>query len=91
MMRANQLQSALSKLTEAIQETESILKSMRAEHDPLAVHIFVSRRQYRNTPDTKSGKRSERMARTTWQTACDLGFRGSISEWERLIGASLRP
>jgi hypothetical protein len=90
MMHANQLQSALSKLTEAIAETESVLKSMRAEHDPLAVHIFVSRRQYRNTPDTKSGKRTENVARFTWQTACDLGFHGSLGEWERLIGAAPR-
>jgi hypothetical protein len=90
MMHANQLQSALSKLTEAIQETESILKSMRAEHDPLAVHIFVSRRQYRNTQDTKSGKRTGNVARLTWQTACNLGFRGSLGEWERLIGSATR-
>lgn len=87
-MSANQLQTALVKLSEAIQETESILKSMRAEHDPLAVHIFLSRRQYRNTPDTKSGKRSENVVRFTWQTACGLGFRGNLGEWERLIGAT---
>lgn len=86
-MHANQLQDALANLSEAIQETESVLKAMRAEHDPLAVHIFVSRRQYRNTPDTKSGKRTEMVARLTWQAACDLGFCGSLEEWERLIGA----
>lgn len=89
-MHANQLQTALMKLSEAIQETESILKSMRAEHDPLAVHIFVSRRHYRNTPETKSGKRTENVARFTWQAACELGFRGSLGEWRRLIGAVTR-
>jgi hypothetical protein len=89
-VRANQLEETLAKLSEAIHETESVLKAMRAEHDPLAVHIFVSRRQYRNTPDTKGGKRSDLVARTTWQTACDLGFRGSLGEWERLIGAAPR-
>ena len=68
--------------------SESILESLRAEHDPLAVHIFVSRRQYRNMPDTKSGKRSETAARMSWQTACELGFRGSLGEWERLMGAA---
>jgi hypothetical protein len=87
-MHVNQLQEALTKLNQAIQETETVLKLMRAEHDPLAVHIFVSRRQYRNTPDTKSGKRTENVARLTWQTACDLGFRSSLGEWERLIGAA---
>ena len=61
---------------------------MRTESDPPAVHIFVSRRHYRNMPDTKSGKRSETAARLSWQTACDLGFRGSLGEWERLMGAA---
>jgi hypothetical protein len=89
-MHANQLQDALVKLTDAIKETETVLKSMRAEHDPLAVHIFVSRRRYRNTPDTKGGKRVDTVARLTWQTACELGFRGSLGEWEKLIGASPR-
>lgn len=89
-MRANELQDALLKLSHAIKETETVLNAMRVERDPLAVHIFVSRRQYRNTPDTKSGKRAETVARLTWQTACELGFRGSLGEWERLIGAAPR-
>lgn len=89
-MHANQLQSALAKLSEAVQEIESVLKSLRAEHDPLVMHIFVSRRQYRNTPATKSGKRTDMVARLTWQAACDLGFRGSLGEWEGLIGAAPR-
>jgi len=24
-------------------------------------------------------------ARTSWQKACDLGFRGNLGEWERLL------
>ena len=60
-----------------------------AEPDPLAVHIFVSRRQYRNTSDTKGGKRHATAARLSWQIACDLGFRGTLGEWERLLGAGL--
>jgi hypothetical protein len=35
------------------------LTAMKAEHDPLASHIFVSRRSYRSVNDTKSGKRRE--------------------------------
>lgn len=66
---------------------EAVLDSMRAEHDPLAVHIFPSRRQYRTMPDTKSGKRREVSARLSWQTACEPGFRGTLGEWERLMGA----
>jgi hypothetical protein len=59
---------------------------MKAEQDPLASHIFVSRRNYRNVNDTKSGKRRETMARLSFNTACDLGFRGSLDEWQRLMG-----
>jgi hypothetical protein len=33
--------------------------------------------------DTKSGNG----ARRSWQAACSLGFRGSLGEWERLMGA----
>ena len=43
-------------LDKAIREVEAVLEQMRAEHDPLAVHIFVSRRHYRNTRVLKSGK-----------------------------------
>jgi uncharacterized coiled-coil protein SlyX len=89
-VQANQLQNALRNLSEAIRETESVLETMRAEHDPLASHIFVSRRQYRNMPDTKSGKRSATAARVSWQTACALGFHGTLGEWERLMGAAPR-
>jgi len=35
-------------------------------------------------------KRSEMMARLTFDTACELGFCGSLEEWERLIGAVAR-
>jgi hypothetical protein len=87
-MQANRLQNALKHLSAAIREAEAAHAEMRAEPDPLAVHIFVSRRQYRNMPDTKSGKRSDMAARVSWQTACGLGFGGSLGEWERLMGAA---
>ena len=56
-MRSRQLHDALEKLTKAIREVEAVVETMRAEHDPLASHIFVSRRHYQNLSDTKSGKR----------------------------------
>jgi hypothetical protein len=89
-MRSRQLHDALEQLTKAIHEVEAILQTMRAEHDPLASHIFISRRQYRNAKDTKGGKRCEMNARLSFNTACDLGFRGSLDEWERLMGAVAR-
>jgi hypothetical protein len=89
-MRAARLQDALERLTVAIRGVESELAGMKAEHDPLASHIFVSRRSYRNVSDTKSGKRREMTARLSFDTACKLGFRGSLDEWERLMGAVAR-
>lgn len=66
----------------------SVLESLRSEHDPLAAHIFVSRRHYRNMPDTKSGSRSEVAAQLSWKTACELGFRGN---WENGSGSWALP
>ncbi len=89
-MRPSRLQNALVALGDAMREVNAAIEEMRREHDPLAVHIFVSRRNYRNVHDTKSGKRSETAARLSWQSACDLGFRGDLREWERLLGATTR-
>ncbi len=89
-MRAARLQNALDRLTAAIHEVETELAAMKTEHDPLASHIFISRRHYRNASDTKGGKRREINARLSFNTACELGFRGSLDEWERLMGAAPR-
>ena len=86
-MRTSRLHDALQKLTAAIHEVENEVAAMKAEHDPLASHIFVSRRHYRNANNTKSGKRREINAQLSFKTACGLGFRGSLDEWERLMGA----
>jgi hypothetical protein len=89
-MRSRQLHDALENLTKAIREVEAVLETMRGEHDPLASHIFISRRHYRNAKDTKGGKRREVNARLSFNNACELGFRGSLDEWERLMGAVAR-
>jgi septal ring factor EnvC (AmiA/AmiB activator) len=89
-MRSRQLHDALEKLTKAIREVEAVVETMRAEHDPLASHIFVSRRHYQSLSDTKSGKRRLMSAQLSWQTACELGFRGNLDEWERLMGAATK-
>jgi hypothetical protein len=89
-MRPARLQNALDRLTAAIRDVETELTAMDAEHDPLASHIFISRRHYRNAHDTKGGKRRETNARLSFNTACELGFRGSLDEWDRLMGAVAR-
>jgi hypothetical protein len=80
----------LDRLTAAIRDVEAELVAVDGEHDPLASHIFVSRRHYQNLSDTKSGKRRELNARLSFDTACELGFRGSLDEWERFMGAVAR-
>lgn len=80
--------TALKSLSEAIHEAEAALEEMRSEPDPLAVHISVSRRQYRNMADTNGGKRHATAARLSWQVACELGFRGTLGEWEWLLGSA---
>jgi hypothetical protein len=89
-MRVARLQNALDRLTAAIRDVEAELAAVDGEHDPLASHIFISRRHYRNAKDTKGGKRREINARLSYNTACELGFRGSLDEWERLMGAVVR-
>jgi len=80
----------MDRLTAAMRDVEAELAAMEAEHDPLASHIFVSRRHYRNANDTKGGKRREINARLSFNTACELCFRGSLDEWERLMGAETK-
>jgi hypothetical protein len=89
-MRAVRLQDALERLTASVRVVESELAAMKAEHDPLASHLDISPRHYRNITDMKSGKRREMTARLSFSTACELGFRGSLDEWERLMGAVAR-
>ena len=84
----HRLHIALKQLIHAIGEVEAVLEEMRAEHDALALHIFVSRSQYRHAPDTKSGKRGETSALISFRQALNVGFRGDLAEWERLLGAA---
>lgn len=89
-MRVVRLKNALQRLSTAIREVEDEVAAMQATHDPLASHIFVSRREYLSVNDTKSGKRREVAARLSYNHACEFGFRGSLEEWERLLGAAAK-
>jgi hypothetical protein len=42
------------------------------------------------TSNTKNGKRRETIARLTFKTVCELGFRYTLDEWERPMGAVAR-
>ena len=89
-LRPNRLYNALTALGDAMHEVNAAIDEMRREHDPLASHIFISRRPYQMMSDTKSGGRHQVSARLSWQEACDLGFRGDLEEWTRLLRAAPR-
>jgi hypothetical protein len=83
-MRAARLQHALERLTAAIRDVETELAAMKTEHDPLASHIFISRRHYRHVNDMKSGKRREMNARLSfmWTRSLAKAVRISIPHSE---------
>lgn len=89
-MGLRRLLIALKSLTAAISEANEAIEEMRREHDPLSTYIFVSRRQYQATVDTKGGRRREVSARLSYGKACDLGYQGSLSDWEKLLAAAGR-
>jgi hypothetical protein len=86
-VHADRLATALTNLSNAIVEVETLVSEMRSHRDPLASHIYGTRRTYRNLNDTKTGKRHAMLARTSWQRAYELGFPGNLADWERLIAA----
>jgi hypothetical protein len=86
-VRPEQLVVALTNLRNAMAEVQALITDMQNHRDPLASHIYSARRVYRNLKDTKSGKRHVMSARISWQRACELGFKGSLGDWERLIAA----
>ena len=52
------------------------------------MHIFVSRRNYRNVQDNQSGKRRKTAVRlSVGNPPLNWVFAGSLSEWGRLMGA----
>lgn len=89
-MGTHRLQQTLKQLGESIRAVEAVLEELRAEHDPLALHIFIARRDYRQSKDTKSGKRRDTTALLSFRKACALGYRGDLAEWNRLLGAALK-
>jgi hypothetical protein len=76
-MRPNRLQNALTALGNAMREVNAAIEEMRGEHDPLASHIFVSRRDYQNMSDTKSGKRRHCRLGSVGGRRVILGFAGT--------------
>jgi hypothetical protein len=54
-MRPNRLQNALAALGDAMLEVNAAIEEMRREQDPLASHIFISRRVTKRNPTPRVG------------------------------------
>ena len=65
----------------------SVLRETRSEVSKKLEITFSAGAAYQDKSDTKSGKRHHTAALLSWRSACDLGFRGTLGEWERLLGA----
>jgi hypothetical protein len=89
-LHADRRSTALSLLSDAVREVEAALAEMREQRDPLGLHVYLSRRHYRQMSDTKGGKRHAQFARTSYDRATDLGFGGRFEEWLRLLQAVSR-
>ena len=81
-MRSRQLHDALEKLIKAIREWKPLSKpcgmSTTRWRPTSSFHAANIGTQH----DTKGGKRREMNAWPSFNTACELGFRGSLDEWE---------
>ena len=85
-----------------MREVNAAIGEMRRGHDPLASHIFVSRRRYKNLSDTKSCPEVRRARavngltcrRSVGSRRAILGFvatsESGIDFWERLLGETRR-
>ena len=67
-----------------MREANPTIEEMRRDPRSAGVAHFISRRAYQTKSDTKSSKRREIFTRLSWQSACALGLRRTLGEWERL-------
>ena len=66
----------MTALGNVMREVNAAIGEMLGEHDPLASHIFVSRRRYKNLSDTKSCPEVRR-TRAVNDITCRRGSLGS--------------
>ena len=68
-----------------------VLSSAKAERDVFVLHLWRSRKAFRNAVETdhKSGKKQEFALRDSFLKAQKLGFKGGIRAWEDVLTADL--
>jgi hypothetical protein len=84
---ARDLQALLATASANVDTFATKLEAARAHPDPFASVYFVARKSYRRACETanKGGKAIERDLISSYQKAVDLGFKGSIRDWEGLL------
>src|SRR5688500_1685863 len=89
---ARELRALLAAASQSVEQLATQVDAARAQADPFASHYFAARRSYRLACETatKSGKAIERALHSSYLKAMDLGFKGSIRDWEGLLRICLR-
>jgi hypothetical protein len=89
-MNRHNLEQAIDLAVASLEHLRQVIREVMSERDPIAAHIYHARAIYRRAVenDSKSGRRSELAARTSWQEATRLGYPCTLGEWERLLRAS---
>jgi hypothetical protein len=84
---ARELRALLASATASVDRLATKVEAARAEPDPFASHYFAARKSYRYACQTanKSGAKIERDLISTYRRAMELGFKGSIRDWEALL------
>ena len=70
----------------AIRDVEAELAEVEAEQDPLASHIFISRRHYCDANDTKGGKALRDKRSVELQRSLRAGFSGKFGRMAAVDG-----
>lgn len=82
-MNLSQLETELAAIEAAAANLRTSVDRAKSDSDPLAAHIYRSRREYRQAVarSSKSGKRIRDCHEATYTAACRLGFEGTAKEW----------
>ncbi len=85
-MNPGRLQNLIKTVFQASTDLQVELEQAREERDPMAVLIFQAQRSYRNSP-SRSERQRDGDVRRSYQSALQLGYRGTSREWRNLIVA----
>lgn len=83
-MPLERLGKAAARLSEATREAHAALQQLQATNHPLARHVAMTHRFYSALPPAQY-RRRERVLHANHAVAVEMGFRGGLHEWQRLL------